>query len=68
MRVPGRKTAQRFAHWLRSRPSPRAVVLGCDATADDPFGLSTSPERFREHLEVLADETTPLGMWDLIEG
>jgi hypothetical protein len=49
----------------------RALVLGyhrIDEALDDPFGLVTSPELFRRHLEVLAEESSPISSSGLIEG
>ncbi|MBW2508536.1 MAG: polysaccharide deacetylase family protein [Deltaproteobacteria bacterium] len=71
MRIPGIKTARRFADWLSSRTAQRTLVLGyhrIDEAFDDPFGLVTPPELFRRHLEVLAEESSPISLSGLIEG
>ncbi len=71
MRIPGVKTARRFAGWLSSRAAQRALVLGyhrIDEAIDDPFGMITPPELFRRHLEVLAEESSPISLGGLIEG
>jgi peptidoglycan/xylan/chitin deacetylase (PgdA/CDA1 family) len=71
VRVPGLPTARRLAHWLRTRAGARALVLGyhrIDDAAHDPYGLCTSPERFRAHLQVLREEAAPVRMDALIDG
>jgi peptidoglycan/xylan/chitin deacetylase (PgdA/CDA1 family) len=57
--------------WLSSRTAPRALVLGyhrIDEALDDPFAMVTPPELFRRHLEVLAEESSPISLGGLIEG
>jgi peptidoglycan/xylan/chitin deacetylase (PgdA/CDA1 family) len=69
MRVPGRKAVVRSARWLRSRPVRRALILGYhrieDAT-DDVYGLSVSPGRFAEQMEMLARLARPVRLRDLV--
>jgi peptidoglycan/xylan/chitin deacetylase (PgdA/CDA1 family) len=71
VRVPGLNTARRTADWALSRLGTRTLVLGyhrIDDAADDPFGICTPLARFSRHLEILAEETRPIAMEELVSG
>ncbi|HXT20417.1 MAG TPA: glycosyltransferase, partial [Thermoanaerobaculia bacterium] len=57
------------------KPSPsdaaRGVILAYHRIGDaaaDPLGLTTSPEDFRAHLELLRRELRPMALDELVEG
>ena len=59
MRIPGGKSIERGARWLRSRFRPGGLVLLYHRIADvdgektDPFSLCVSRRNFAHHLEIL---------------
>ena len=69
MRVPGAKLATRSGQWLLGKMVGHAVILGYHRVIDgpDPYGLAVSPERFAEHLAVLARMARPLLLSELPE-
>jgi peptidoglycan/xylan/chitin deacetylase (PgdA/CDA1 family) len=67
MRVPGGKTARQSGQWLLGKMVRHAVILGYHRLIDgpDPYRLGVSPERFAEHLAVLARTARPLPLDEL---
>ena len=69
MRVPGGKLATQSGQWLLGKMVGHAVILGYHRVIDgpDPYQLAVSPERFAEHLAVLARMARPLPLAELPE-
>jgi peptidoglycan/xylan/chitin deacetylase (PgdA/CDA1 family) len=69
MRIPGGKLASQSGQWLLGKMVGHAVILGYHRVIDapDPYQLSVSPERFAEHLAVLARVASPLPLGELPE-
>jgi len=67
MRVPGGKLASKSGQWLLGKMVGHAVILGYHRVIDgpDPYQLAVSPERFAEHMAVLARMARPLPLGDL---
>src|SRR5215217_5731168 len=67
MRVPGGKLASKSGQWLLGKMVGHALILGYHRVIDgpDPYQLAVSPERFAEHLAVLARMARPLPLGDL---
>jgi peptidoglycan/xylan/chitin deacetylase (PgdA/CDA1 family) len=57
--------------WIRSRFSPRAVILGYHRVSDDiwdPYCLNSSPTNFAEQLSVIRDVANPVRLSELAKG
>jgi peptidoglycan/xylan/chitin deacetylase (PgdA/CDA1 family) len=70
MRIPGVKSIEQSARWLRSRFVRGALVLGYHRVAEaaeDPFSMCVTPQHFAEQLEVLRRFTDPISLRDLAE-
>ena len=69
MRVLGAKLVGQSAQWLLGKMVGHAVILGYHRVDDgpDPYGLAVSPERFAEHLAVIARMARPLPLNELPE-
>ena len=69
MRLPGGKLASESGQWLLGKMVGHALILGYHRVSDgpDPYQLAVSPERFAEHLEVLARVARPLHVAELPE-
>lgn len=71
MRIPGYKTAKRYASWLRSRFYTGALVLGYHRVTEqehDPYSLRVTPENFAEHLDIIRKLMTPVSLSDVVTG
>ena len=69
MRIPGRKSLQRFVRPLMTTLRPGGLILGYHRIADvswDPLGVCVLPSHFRQHLEILLDLFTPVSMRTLV--
>ena len=69
MRVPGGKLASESGQWLLGKMVGHALILGYHRVSDgsDPYQLAVSPERFAEHLALLARMARPLPVGALPE-
>jgi peptidoglycan/xylan/chitin deacetylase (PgdA/CDA1 family) len=69
MRLPGGKLASESGQWLLGKMVGHALILGYHRVSDgpDPYRLAVSPERFAEHLAVLARMARPLPVGELPE-
>lgn len=70
MRIPGVKTAKSISRWVRARMLGGALILGyhrIDASTDDGYEVSVSPENFTEHLSVLEKYTRPISLSGLVQ-
>jgi peptidoglycan/xylan/chitin deacetylase (PgdA/CDA1 family) len=69
MPVPGVKLAGKSGQWLLGKMVGHAVILGYHRVIDgpDPYQLAVWPERFAEHLAVLARIARPLPLNELPE-
>lgn len=65
MRIPGAKSLRMAGHWLRSRLSGGALILGYHRVADveiDPHAMCVSPRHFEEQLAVLQRAARPMSL------
>lgn len=70
MRVPGKKTFQRFVRPLVVTARPGGLILGYHRIADDswdPLGICVSPANFRQQLDILTDLFMPVSLSKLVE-
>jgi peptidoglycan/xylan/chitin deacetylase (PgdA/CDA1 family) len=67
MRLPGNIRITQTLRRLRSRFRPGVAILGYHRVhdgADDPLGLSITPERFEAHLAIIARIAKPMRLAD----
>jgi peptidoglycan/xylan/chitin deacetylase (PgdA/CDA1 family) len=58
-----RRLMRQLYHWIRPSRGPAILMYHRIATPEvDPWGLSVSPERFVEQIQVLSAHRTPLSM------
>jgi peptidoglycan/xylan/chitin deacetylase (PgdA/CDA1 family) len=71
MRIPGLKSLQQSARWLRSRIGNKALILGYHRIAKfdhDQLGMCVSPPFFSEQMQVLRQFALPISLKDLTQG